>query len=213
MPFARINGPAGYGSMAPLPPDPRELTVPELRAKLIAKLELKSGYRSMRWRLQHAFHGVDLDEDGLVSLPEWIRIVETLGQALTLREAATLFLYYDTAGGQRERRGVIEQAVVTADVLNNQNGASGDVSIFAKHGSLDRSPPPGSKSKAQLPSEPGGLFAGAAYEKEWTDNPSWASGEFAPQRHVGQRRGLVDTPTRRRRRARWRRRAQTPSLR
>ena len=25
-----------------------------------------------------------------------------LGQALTLREAATLFLYYDTAGGQRE---------------------------------------------------------------------------------------------------------------
>ena len=51
-------------------------------------------------------------------------------QALTLREAATLFLYYDTAGGQRERRGVIEQAVVTADVLNNQNGASGDVSTW-----------------------------------------------------------------------------------
>lgn len=176
----RVNGPAGFGSMAPPPPDPRELTVPELREKLIAKLELKSGYRSMRWRLQHAFHGVDLDEDGLVSLPEWIRIVETLGQALTLREAATLFLYYDTAGGQRERRGVIEQAVVMADVLANRHGAGGDVSIFAKHGSLDRSPPPGSKSKAQLPSEPGGLFAGAAYEKEWSDNPSWANSEYAP---------------------------------
>ena len=38
MPFARINGPAGYGSMAPLPPDPRELTVPEIRAKLTDKL-------------------------------------------------------------------------------------------------------------------------------------------------------------------------------
>lgn len=180
MPFARINGPAGYGSMAPLPPDPREPTVPELREKLVAKLELKSGYRSMRWRLQHAFHGVDLDEDGRVSLPEWVRIVETLGQALTLREAATLFLYYDTAGGQRERRGTIEQAVVMADVLANRAGAGGDVNVFAKHGALDLGPPPGSKSKSQLPSEPGGLFGGAAYEKEWTDHPSWASGDFAP---------------------------------
>lgn len=169
---SRITGPTGFASMSVLPPEPRELTIPELKTKLVARLEEKCGRKTMRWRLQHAFHDVDLDERGVVSLPQWVRITELLGCARDMREATRLFVFFDTADGQREQSGVISQEVVVVDLLACRMGGR-EESIFAKHGGLDAGPAPGSKSKGNLPSHPGGVFAGGAYEEEWTQHPSW----------------------------------------
>lgn len=168
---SRIYGPVGYGSMLMPAPPVTEPSLRELKEKVLLKLEEKCGVRSMRWRLQHAFLAVDMDGDGHVSLAEWVRVVETLGCALNLREAARMFLFYDTADGSRQRSGLISQAVVMADLLALAKGA--EQSPFAKHGALELGPVPGSRSRGNLPSVQGGLFAGGAYEDEWTAKPSW----------------------------------------
>ena len=165
---SRIQGPTGLASMSIEPPAPRELTIPELKIKLVKRLEEKCGTKTMRWRLTHAFRTVDLGEKGIVSLAQWLRINDLLGCALDPRGATRLFLYYDTADGQRERSNVISQEEVIADLLACRVGRDEDV--FAKHGLLDTGPPPGSKSKSNLPSHQGGVFAGGAWEDEWHRN-------------------------------------------
>ena len=55
-----------------------------IQKKFLAKLEQKCvGNKSLTSVLRKAFRDVDLDNDGVISFPEWARVVEVAGSVLT----------------------------------------------------------------------------------------------------------------------------------
>ena len=47
--------------------------------------------------LRKAFRDVDLDNDGVISFPEWARVVEVAGSVLTDQESEFLFYFVSRA--------------------------------------------------------------------------------------------------------------------
>ena len=90
-----------------------------IQKKFLAKLEQKCvGNKSLTSVLRKAFRDVDLDNDGVISFPEWARVVEVAGSVLTDRESEFLFYFWDSMAGQREPQGLISVAVATNDLRN-----------------------------------------------------------------------------------------------
>ena len=79
-----------------------------IQKKFLAKLEQKCvGNKSLTSVLRKAFRDVDLDNDGVISFPEWARVVEVAGSVLTDQESEFLFYFWDSMAGQREPQGLI----------------------------------------------------------------------------------------------------------
>ena len=89
-----------------------------IQKKFLAKLEQKCvGNKSLTSVLRKAFRDVDLDNDGVISFPEWARVVEVAGSVLTDQESEFLFYFWDSMAGQREPQGLISVAVATNDLM------------------------------------------------------------------------------------------------
>ena len=115
-----------------------------IQKKFLAKLEQKCvGNKSLTSVLRKAFRDVDLDNNGVISFPEWARVVEVAGSVLTDQESEFLFYFWDSMAGQREPQGLISVAVATNDLRNRTPTSSASPTSRARRpGRRPRRRPP-----------------------------------------------------------------------
>ena len=133
-----------------------------IQKKFLAKLEQKCvGNKSLTSVLRKAFRDVDLDNDGVISFPEWARVVEVAGSVLTDQESEFLFYFWDSMAGQREPQGLISVAVATNDLMGNEKP---DADFFG----LSHQPGAATGKAAAAPTAGSGDrlgFGGGAYDE------------------------------------------------
>jgi hypothetical protein len=100
-----------------------------------------------------------MTEAGLLTQDEFLSVITAVGDPITLQESAYLFMFWDTAGGQREPRGFFEIELALSDLLSTApqqaSHLPSGVDNFKKV-----------EGKANQPSQAGGIFGGGVYAAE-----------------------------------------------
>jgi len=163
---SRISGALGVASVSVETGPAAPRTAEMLKAAWLHKLETRCR-GSLRKSLQHAFHQVDSDGDGLIGPAEFLRLIANTGEALGVPEAAELFSYWD-----RDRTGSVSYRCISGDML--PTAAPSDSGIVARMPSNIEWKAGGKQCLSPV-RRPGPLDGGA-YEEQWKTSPIWTRG-------------------------------------
>lgn len=135
------------------------VTIADIQAKIVAKFDEKYKGGMTKNRLERMFREADKNNDGFITLPEFVMALEQNANALSDDEASFLFQFWDTMAGQQEPQGAVQTDLAVNDLLSSQpeyttGFRSGAEGFRAK------------QAKGNLPSQQGGIFGGGSYEAD-----------------------------------------------
>jgi len=132
-------------------------TIADIQAKLLNKLESKlPGGNITPAALKKVLNHFDIDRDGVISLAEFLRAANGKIEA---DEAEFLFMFWDSAAGEREPCGMVEVDVAVNDLLSS----------MPQYSTLLKGADPvavANRGKGNRPSQEGGIFGGGMYAAE-----------------------------------------------
>jgi len=149
-------------------------SIADIQDKYVTKLaaKLPSGGNISARTLSKSLGEFDGDNDGFISLSEFLRAVERAGNALDRNEAEFLFAFWDTYAGEREPRGVVDVKMAVDDLVRSlprfSTGFNSGNDSGLKAGG----------NKSNKSSMEGGIFGGGSYEAD-------SRGAVPPASHRG----------------------------
>jgi len=138
------------------------VTIAHIQDKFVTKLaaKLPSGGNISTRTLSKSLGEFDGDNDGFISLAEFLRAVERAGNALDRKEAEFLFAFWDTCAGEREPQGFVNVKMAVDDLVHSlpqfSTGFNSGNDSGLKAGG----------NKSNKSSMEGGIFGGGSYEAD-----------------------------------------------